>query len=267
MKGMSGFAPAVTLALGLGAYATAAAAPTKINSCQTLTQSGSYVLAKNLTAAGDCLVVGNDFITIDLNGFTISGQGTGSGIKLQGDCGCAGRGFEIRNGTIFAFARGIDFRVLGGAPGKNLIERIRVVDNSEFGVFMDEIAIVKDSIFFHNGVCIFLKGCPRPTESGDGLHVGRGSVVTGNTASENAGNGIVVGSGSTVIGNSADGNGANGFVVSGPSTLVNNTAGGNSNIGLSINCPSNLIGNTAVGNSQNLSLGGAGCNNEHNVAP
>jgi hypothetical protein len=265
------WATAISAVLGLGLGSTpAVAGPTVINHCQTLSAPGSYVLGKNLTAAGgrgglDCLLLGDDFITIDLNGFTITGfAGQGTGIKLASNFGGAGRGFEIRGGTIVFFARGVDLRVLGGSPGQNRIERMRIQDNSDFGAALSGSAIVKDSIFSRNGVCIF-DGCPTRTTTGDGLFVGPDSVVTGNASSGNAGHGIFV-SGGTVIGNTADGNGDSGLTVNGGSTVQNNTAAGNA-VGLAIGCPSVIVGNTAVGNATNLVQQGTGCTLANNVAP
>ena len=264
-------AAAIGVALGLGLCSIPAlAGPTVINHCQTLPASGSYVLGKNLAAAGgrgglDCLLLADDFITVDLNGFTITGfAGQGTGIKLASDFNGAGRGFEIRGGTIVFFARGVDLRVLGGSPGQNRIERMRILDNSDFGAVISGSAIVKDSIFSRNGVCLF-DGCPERTTNGDGLTVGRDSVVTGNTSSGNAGHGISV-SGGTVIGNTTDGNGEGGLTVNGGSTVQNNTAAGNA-IGLEIGCPSVIVGNTAFGNTTNLVQQGAGCTAANNVAP
>jgi hypothetical protein len=95
------WATAISVALGLRlCYTSAVAGPTVINHCQTLLASGSYVLGKNLAPPGgrgglDCLLLANDFITIDLNGFTITGfAGQGTAIKLASDFGGAGRGFE-----------------------------------------------------------------------------------------------------------------------------------------------------------------------------
>jgi hypothetical protein len=265
------WAAAISVALGLGLCSTpAVAGPTVINHCQTLPASGSYVLGKNLTAAGgrgglDCLLLGDDFITIDLNGFSITGfAGQGTGIKFATNFGGGGRGFEIRGGTIAFFARGVDLRVLGGSPGQNRIERMRIQENSDFGVAISGSAIVKDSIFSKNGICIF-DGCPTRTTNGDGLMVGQDSVVTGNASSGNAGHGIVV-SGGTIIGNTADGNGDSGLTVNGGSTVQNNTAAGNA-VGLAIGCPSVIVGNTAINNATNLVQQGPGCTVANNAAP
>lgn len=264
---------AAVLALGLGLCASeAAAGPKVITKCKTLHEPGSYILGKNLFVLGsgrggpDCLLLGEDFITVDLNGFTITGNaGKGAGIRLSDDFGGGGRGFEIRGGTIAFFARGIDLKVLGGSPGQNRLERMRIEENSDFGVVMSGSTIVKDSIFFKNGICAFLDGCPARTSNGDGLSVGSNSVVTGNTSNENAGHGISL-SGGTVIGNTANRNGGSGLSVVGGSVVAHNAAAGNA-VGLSIGCPSNVIGNTAINNTSNLLQQGAGCNLVDNVAP
>ncbi len=264
---------AATVFLSLGTPATwVAAAPHVVNQCQTLQETGSYVLGKNLSPSGigrggfDCLLLGDDFITIDLNGFTIIGKGAqGAGIRLSNDFGGGGRGFEIRGGTITNFARGIDLRVLGGSPGQNRLDRMRIEGNSEAGVFVSGTTIVKDSIFMRNGICPLLDGCPPRTEHGDGLNVGNNSVVTGNTSTGNAGHGISVVHG-TIIGNTATGNGGSGLQIGGGSTVVHNTADGNG-VGLSIGCPSTVIGNTATNNSTNLQQQGAGCTLVDNTAP
>jgi hypothetical protein len=63
----------------------AQAAPTAISACQPISQPGSYVLTTNIVASGDCLVIalGVDAVTIDLAGFSISGNGTGTGIRTS----------------------------------------------------------------------------------------------------------------------------------------------------------------------------------------
>ena len=53
------------------------AAPIPIRECQTISLPGSYVLERNLTTAGDCLVINASFVTVDLNGFSITGSPRG----------------------------------------------------------------------------------------------------------------------------------------------------------------------------------------------
>ena len=54
-----------------------------VEECQTITEPGSYELVANLSAAGDCLMLGANNISINLGNFTISGDGTGSGAKKE----------------------------------------------------------------------------------------------------------------------------------------------------------------------------------------
>ena len=62
----------------------ALAQPTTITACQTISQPGAYVLAANLSnAEGSCLVITASFVTIDLQGFTISGALAGYGVHTS----------------------------------------------------------------------------------------------------------------------------------------------------------------------------------------
>src|SRR6266446_1772570 len=92
------------IALALGATISASGAgarePTKIKTCQTISQPGSYELANNLTATGDCLVITAEFVTIDLAGFLIRGTTpAGTGILAPG----GGLGIVVRDGSISGF--------------------------------------------------------------------------------------------------------------------------------------------------------------------
>lgn len=250
------FSRAFALALFVGAAASdAAAQPKKIHACQTLTSSGSYILMQDLlVASGDCLIVDHDFTTIDFNGFAIIGvsprRGGESTAGIGIRSGQGGRGTEIRNGTITRMATGIHFRPIPGVLIQLHVERMRILDNREFGLISGDVAIVRDSIFRDNGA--------------DGIFVDSYSVVTGNTSSRNGGNGIVVGNGSTVSGNTASQNTSDGLQVV-RSTVSNNTAVKNGQSGISAQCASNVMGNTLTENTTNLVLTGAGCMSEHNV--
>ena len=54
------------------------------------------VLDEDLTCVGTALVIGADGITLDLNGRTISGSGTGEGVLVSGRSG-----LTVKNGTRF----------------------------------------------------------------------------------------------------------------------------------------------------------------------
>jgi hypothetical protein len=227
----------------------AVAAPTLISACRTITQPGLYILTTNLTAAGDCLVVRAEFVTIDLAGFTIAGNGTGGGITDRSNT--SARGLTVRDGTIRNFSVGISLAV---SPDL-LIERVRLIGNTSNGLLANEHSILKDSIASDNGR--------------EGFNVGGDSLVTGNTSRRNTNAGFVVGASSTISGNDSNENQGDGYFFFCCSTIVHNTATINNGFGFNVLCPSNLIGNTAVFNtagSLNL-FSGVGCNtlNNHNL--
>jgi hypothetical protein len=234
------------IALALGATTLvpgpAAHGATAIAACQTISAPGSYVLANNLSA-GDCLVItgGTDFVTIDLAGFSISGNGTGTGIITAVSGANPHRGIAVRNGSISNFRNGVDLDFAQGS----IVEGLRVFGSTLDGIHAFGIArgnTVADNHSF--GLLVF-------------------GTVTGNYA---AGNDIGIAGGWTVTGNTAVRNRL-GTSLSAGSTVIGNAAFNNTQIGFSVDCPSNLTDNTAIDNPTNLTLNGTTCHNEDNVAP
>src|SRR5690349_12443222 len=93
------------LATVILATSTAQAAPKVLNNCQPITDPGAYVIGKNITAAGDCFVVAADNVNVDLDGFVLTGNGTGSAFVEQLAVGR--KGLSIRNGVVTGFANGV----------------------------------------------------------------------------------------------------------------------------------------------------------------
>src|SRR5688572_22724139 len=92
----------LVVALLLGSYpavpAEADHTTNRIHSCRTIDQSGSYVFDRNIEATGDCLVIVTDNVTIDLAGYTITGNGGG---RCIGTFAAEEReGITVRNGTV-----------------------------------------------------------------------------------------------------------------------------------------------------------------------
>jgi hypothetical protein len=258
------------LVLGAVFYAMEASAePVEITECSTVVVPGSYVLANNLSISnlptgGSCLGITTDFVTIDLAGFSITGDGTGVGIQTFRD---DQQGIVVRNGTIADFETGI---VLAG--GSSIIEGVRVLRNLAGILAANSISIVRNNIVQNNrGFGIAAMG----TVSGNiafgnafGIVApGPGSNVTGNLARNNSSEGIVASG--TVTGNTSNENGTSGIrVFDQGSTVSGNTAARNGGTGILVVCPSNVIGNTATNNTGgNLVLDGAGCTNIDNLAP
>lgn len=77
----------------------------------TITQSGSYKLSRNLTVSApgvDAIDITADNVTLDLNGFTISGPGN---LAVLSD-GIFSQNFNItlKNGTVTGFQNGVTVR-------------------------------------------------------------------------------------------------------------------------------------------------------------
>jgi len=193
----------------------------------TIRTSGSYRLSSNLTVehaplGTDAIDIFVNDVTIDLNGFSITGQGPGFGHAIAHAGGAQLRGIVIRNGTIQGFLGGIDLFTTTQA----IIENITVHDNA-YGILTGDNSIVRSSNAFGNSGI-----------SNGAIFVGKNSLVIGNNASGNGGTGIFVAD-RTGIGNS---------------TVSGNTASGNTFNGIDVDCPSGVVGNTAQNNgSRNIS--------------
>lgn len=150
----------------------------------TLTLSGSYRLSGNLTvpdANTSAIVVAADVtgVTVDLNGFTISGPTVcggfpivcsplGSGIGVSAPNGA--RAITVRNGTIV----GMGTSAVQLLSSLNTVDNISAISNGQVGIFAS-LATVTNNRALKNGF--------------NGLLVGN-SVVMHNLAVQNGGAGI-----------------------------------------------------------------------------
>ena len=239
----------IALALGAMVLAPGAGAreegPTEIERCQTISQPGSYRLVNNLTATGDCLLINADFVTIDLAGFAMIGQNSGTAIRIGPTPQSARRGIAVRNGTISDFSQGVSIGAVGGTQG----------------------AIVEGLRIFGAGTGIVARGIVRGNTVADCAGVSLGilalfaSATTGNAVT-GCDNGIDA-VGGIVSGNTVDTTGTGINVERG--TVIGNSVTSNG-VGISATCPSNLTDNLTLGNPS-LVLNGTDCHNEDNVAP
>jgi hypothetical protein len=225
-------AAAFVLALVAGATllspASRAWQPIAITACRTISQPGSYRLAGNLTAAGDCLVITASLVTIDLAGFSITGPGVASGAGIRSSATSPIAGIAVRNGSIASFFIAVDL----SSASASIVEQLRLVGNSN-GIEANGI-VLNNTVLFSNNSGMNVTG----TVKGNYVSVGRA--------------GISVGAGSTLIGNTVTNNLGFGIMVACPSNVTDNTATGNGQ-----KPPS----------SPNLEFVGNGCSNVNNVAP
>jgi hypothetical protein len=217
--------------------------PIEIDRCQTIDQPGSYRLVNNLRARGDCLVIRAQAVTIDLGGFAITGDGTGTAIiGKQAEAGSIPQARTVvRNGDVSNFALATN---LSGT-----VEGLRVTFNGK-GIFVPVGIVTGNSVQFNASA---------------GIEVADG-IVSDNLVVAN-GTGIKVEEAGVITRNEVSGNNIGMDLTGTGNTVVANVVDGNSQIGLRVGCPSNLTQNTAVGNGRNLVLNGTGCRNDDNVAP
>jgi hypothetical protein len=187
--------------------------PIEIQSCQTISQPGSYKVVNNLiyTGSGTCLTIAASFVTIDLAGFTISSaHEIGGAIQAQSPL----MGIAVRNGSISNFAGGVD---LSSASG-SIVEGLRIGGSGRSGI----AGINANGIVKNNTVTAYNDG------------ISATGTVTGNDVSASRGVGITIGQGSTVIGNTVT-NSLTGITVDCPSNVTDNTAVGSERDNLVLN--------------------------------
>ena len=106
----------------LASLATGAIQASNANDLCGATIIENLKLEDDLACTGDGLIVGADGLSINLNGHTVAGQGSGAGIVVTGR-----RDISIAGGTITAFAVGV--RV--NASTDVVIKQIEFVGNPE----------------------------------------------------------------------------------------------------------------------------------------
>jgi hypothetical protein len=167
----------------------------------TISRPGSYRLSSNLNvpanAAGIILFASG--VTIDLNGFQITGSSADStGISaLQ-----ARQAIVVRNGSVTGFGRGIDLKGLASD-----VRDVTAFGNGA-GIVVGSGATVSGNRVFNNEI---------------GIEAGVSSIVSNNVVQFNRDVGLRVFTGSVIRGNSASNNNI-GLLISCPSALIGSTS-------------------------------------------
>lgn len=215
----------------------------------TLSEPGSYRLTSPLvvsSSAADGIQISSDDITIDLNGFAITGPvactgsgtsvscGAGSGIGIKRDS--LEVGTVVHDGTVSGFGGG---GIVVGAlnPGfgsENRIEDVRVVRNGGDGV--------------QGGLETIVARVQAIGNDGDGIDLSRRGRVLDSVATGNAANGIVVSAAGVVSGCTASENGIDGMSLGAGAAAFDSAARSNGVIGIDAGGTSIVRGNVADGN-------------------
>ena len=228
----------------------------KISECGTgINSPGSYYLTQNLNCTAMGIIVNSDDVTIDLMGFTLTGDGdqvNDYGIYVNGKSNT-----EVRNGTIKRFYNGIL------SPNKTKLVNVQVLDNTMKGISVGSFSMVKGCTAWSNGANGIFCGPDSiivhnisTFNNGSGIVTGNGSIVAGNEVSENHDHGIFTGDSCTVSNNIAFGNGMDGIKVYPGSKVSNNISRANAHWGIfldkgaSISARCIVTGNTITNNNQ-----------------
>jgi len=232
-----------------------------VTTCGTLSASQTYNVTQNLTsAAGSCLIVAANGITINLQGHTITGSGTGAGISDEDTPRDA---TVVKNGTITGFVDGIHLRV----STRSTVRDVQANNNTQAGINVGDFSLVKNSGAAGNGLVGILVGSRSQVDTSnatgngnDGILAFNFCLVTNNTANNND-QGIATGGFCTVTYNTANFNsddgidvGADTFFDGSKSLVSGNTANGNGDSGIEVACPSDVTNNNATGNGTNYLL-------------
>ena len=222
--------------------------------------AGSYRLTGNLVAPTDTtgIIVSAADVTLDLNGFSISGSGSGNGYGAEVT---AAANVELRNGTI---RDSPDIGVnAGGCSGCRLID-MRLVDNDFIGAHMGDHSLIRGCTASGNTSVGFMAQTSSSIINNvahDNGNVGifltgiGGGLIEGNVSYNNSDNGIAANStdlgglGSIVVrNNSSYGNTKHGIQSHG-GTVVGNTTSGNGFDGIHIaRSAAQVQGNRSTGN-------------------
>jgi len=284
------------LALG-AAPASAVDGVTEINQSSALDAggfpvsvgTGSYVLTSNLAvpAGTTGILVADDDVTIDLNGFTIDGSSggcTGSGASIVcpggagfGIDGLARDGVVVRDGTL-KHSRQICLRLGDDA----VVERLRVTGCTGSGIALGSRGQVREGIVTRNGQHGILGGdglsVVDSISHGNGMHGIRGddgarvsgsiaassgqrgirslaaASIQDSVAADNELGGIEAGDGSRVAWNAASANPSGPGIEAGDDALVEGNAAGNNGTttaahGIQCGARCSVLGNAARDNA------------------
>ena len=236
-----------------------------------IAQPGSYYLTGNVSIPSNVLwgiSIEAPGVTLDLNGFTLNGNG-----NHVGGIACSAAGVTIRNGTIRrVYASGISFDLFPtGSPGQT-IENMRVIDVSGpgfppggspgagvAGIFAGRGAIIRNC-YVNNaplgiaaGYNSNISGCTVEFARQVGFHLQGGAsisncVVVGTSGGPTDGHAYFLGAGSAASNCVARSNEGTGFVADEECTLTNCTATNNVN-GFSIAARGKVHECTAASNT------------------
>jgi parallel beta-helix repeat protein len=225
----------------------------------TITNSGSYYVVSNLHSTGDGIVIETSGVTVDLMGFSLTGDGGEDdyGIHVVGATNAVIEDLVIKGGRISGFYRGLQCEYMNNSR----IEQMVVSDNTQRGVSLngwkgqcDGNTISDCNIRGNNSYGVYLRG-----------YLGKcdGNTISDCTISDNTGIGVYLNAvsgqcdGNTIADCTINGNNTYGVYLNGYSgqcdgnTISDCTISDNTGIGVYLNgssgqCDGNTIANCSI---------------------
>lgn len=153
--------------------------PTRIETCTTISEPGTYVLTKDIENGGSdggfayisetCIQIASDDVVFDAQGHTIDGYGISDTTGIGTAAGAELSDVTVKNARVKDWNRGV---YLGNTDGAT-VQNVNASDNS-FGVFVENArdTTVRDSTVTGNFVGIYHTNT-------------RGNAFEGNTVRDN----------------------------------------------------------------------------------
>lgn len=194
-----------------------------------ITAPGSYYLTGNFAGESgkNGIFVNADNVTIDLNGFTMTGPGSNSAITMPVPP-TTPENTTLRNGSIKNWGFAVQLR------SRARVENVTFLRN------------VFDALSTGNGSLI--SNCIASNNGQNGIGAGSGSIVRSSTAANNNGYGIATGDSSVIVDCNATDNAAIGMFSGAASNFQNCTAVRNNSTGIGGNNRSTIVDCTASDN-------------------
>lgn len=118
---------------------------TPVSGPTNITDSGSYYLTENLPATGSthAIRISGDHITVDLNGYTIFGDGSAAGIIVT----TSARDLRVLNGKVAGCTAGLDLSTASGC----FLSGILATTNLGHGILCGDLTMLESCIAANNG--------------------------------------------------------------------------------------------------------------------
>lgn len=233
-----------------------------INGPTTINAPGSYYLTRNIGQSGisDGILIAADNVTLDLNGFVISGGRTG--VFIDHFPFTPASGVTVMNGSITNVSgSGIFAGGFEDQPAGVTIRNVKVFNAADLGINAGRGSIIENcyvsgaSVGIRAGYSSRVSGCTVEFARNRGFSIDGGSTITDCLAAgiddgQGGGDGFVIGSGSTARSLSSRSNVGFGANFASECTVTDSTFTNNSNAGVRLES-FNTLSRCTISNNRN----------------